>query len=55
MDNDLDKIIEGAIALGFETLPNNKLKCTYEQLIMLCSIVASETAKQVKEQINAQS
>jgi hypothetical protein len=55
MMNDLDKVIEGALMLGFIDLGGDEYKCTKKQLITLCAIVASETANQVKEQNNVQS
>ena len=55
MENSFDKIIEGAVMLGFIDLGNDKYQCTKEQLIMLCAIVANETFNQIKEQDNAQS
>jgi len=55
MENDLDKVIEGALMLGFIDLGNDKYQCTKEQLLTLCAIVANETFNQIKDQNNAQS
>ncbi len=55
MENDLDKVIESALMLGFIDLGNDKYQCTKEQLLTLCAIVANETAKQAKDYHDAKS
>lgn len=45
---ELDKVIEGALALGFEEIDSAIYKCTREQLLLLCAIVAQATERQVR-------
>ena len=50
MDKDLDNIILGALALGFEEVAPDRYQCSKEQLLMLCAIVANETVKQMENE-----
>lgn len=52
LDEDLsiyyDKVIEGALALGFVEIESAIYKCTRDQLLLLCATIAQSTERQVR-------
>lgn len=45
---DYDKILEGAVALGFKKVDVDKYECTKEQIIALCTLVAKAAIEQTR-------
>ena len=51
-ETDKINLITAALAMGFISIDNNKLQCTYDQLCQFCSIIAATTVEQLEETIN---